>query len=160
MSISLNSSADELDKYDRLPIVSTLFSAPLRAGIALVQIVAGAFFAAISAGEYLFTRNERLCNVTKGNLMEIRSGFENLSRAFVAFIPFAGNMILANRPSRVVLTRDSDGYYTIPSHAKIPGVPFGKYACMRSREFLIRQGDTIMLDTKGKILPPGWEIRN
>lgn len=160
MSSYLEGLASDLDPYDTIPVVSTIYSAPLRACIGLVQVVSGAIFGFIASVEYLFSRNAAYWDLASRSFQEIKNGVSNMATACIASIPFLGNRLLAGRCSQVILRKDRAGYYTIPSYAKLPGIEIGSWGTLRAKEFFIEQKGAVILDTKSKILPPGWEIRD
>jgi len=160
MSSFLEGIASDLDPYDTIPVVSTIYSAPLRACIGIVQVVAGTAFSLLASIEYLLSRDEKFRILAHRHVQEIKNGWGNLATACIAAIPYFGNRYLAGRTSQVILQRDGEGFYKIPPRAKIPGIEIGAWGSFKANEFVIKQGNSVFLDTKAKIIPPGWELRD
>lgn len=156
-SISIENHIKTLNRWDVYPVVSTIYSGPARILSATVQIVAGIALAAVSAAfGWLINKNSWI-NDIKINSKEIGHGAGNLIRGIVASCPFAGNLAIylyEKSQIKVVLKRDTDGYYTLP-HVNTP--EFVNLGTIRGRELNIRFG-SFVVDTAKGILPKGWVL--
>src|SRR5438105_3607264 len=84
----------KLNKYDTYPIVSNIFSAPLRFIAGLIQLTVAPLFALYTAMQNLI-KHHTLCSADLWqNWQEIKNGFTNIFRAFIASLFIIGNAIL------------------------------------------------------------------
>jgi|GEM_PF-1866749 len=158
LSVSIENQVKNLNKWDTYPVVSTIYSGPLRIIASAVQIVAGASLTIVSALFGWINGSDIWKQDITINAKEILHGIGNLARGSVALIPCVGNLLIylydKSPLGTVVLSRDSDGLYTLP-HVDVPG--FKNMGTIRGRELNIRFGSFIV-DTANGIVPSGWVL--
>lgn len=152
----------DLSLWDRYPMVSTLYSGPLRIIAGAIQIAVGAIFTILSAFFWAMNRSDLWARNIGINAKEILHGVGNLIRGSIACIPCLGNLLiyLYDRHDQsvlepVILRRGSDGVYTLPS-LNLPWLQTGE-GSIRGQELKIRHGNFV-IDTKNGIVPPGWTL--
>lgn len=158
-SFSIESNSTAYTKWDRYPVISTVYSGPAGIAKGFVQIISG-----IALGILTFS-----LGWTKGltvwkndmnvNLHEFSFGIQNLGRGCIALVPIIGNLtihIYEKSPfGPYILERDSKGLYVVP-HFSVEG--FTNAGNMRMKEVNIRSGDFV-IDTQNRIVPKGWILR-
>ena len=160
-SVSIESHVKSLNQFDDCPVISTVYSGPLRILASIVQMVAGAVFLGLSIAFGWMNDDENAwLRDIEINSNEIIHGIGNFFRGVIALVPFAGNLVLflynnLNLSESVVLKRDADGCYTLP-HVDVPG--FKNTGTFRGQEINIRCGDFVV-DTARGIVPPGWVLK-
>jgi hypothetical protein len=156
--MSIENQVKGLNKWDTYPVVSTIYSGPLRIIASAIQIVAGALLAIVSALFGWINGSDIWKQDIAINATEVLHGIGNLTRGMVALVPGLGNLLIylydKSPLGTVVLSRDSDGLYTLPQ-GDIPG--FSNMGTVRGRELNIRSGNFV-IDTANRIVPRGWVL--
>lgn len=124
-----------------------------------VQIVAGATLTIVSVLFGWINGSDVWKQDITINAKEILHRIGNLARGGVALIPCVGNLLIylydKSPLGTVVLSRDSDGLYTLP-RVDVPG--FRNMGTIRGRELNIHFGSFIV-DTANGIVPSGWVLQ-
>ena len=157
---SIEGFAKTLNKWDTYPVISTVYSGPIRTLVAVAQIVMGVVLGIFSVAFGWLIDSSSWTNNIKANFREFGHGIGNLVRGIIATCPLIGNLTIylyEKSPfAPIVLKRDPDGLYTLP-HFEVPG--YSNYGTVKSKELVINAGD-FHLDTAKGIVPDGWVLQS
>lgn len=159
LSMSIENNVLNLNNWDTYPVVSTVYSGPLRVLAGIVQLVAGTALGVVSLLFGWVNGTDAWRSDLEINAKEIVHGAGNLIRGIVALCPLAGNLLIylydISPLGTVVLSRDADGLYTMP-RVSVPGL--NNMGTIRGKELNFSFGNFV-IDTANGIVPAGWVLR-